>query len=253
MNKLIVNADDFGYSEEVNDAIVYGILNGLIDRTTIMVNMPFCEDAVNKAIKYGFENKVGLHLNVVEGKPLTEPIKKTILCNAEGLFDDETMKKKSNRVFLGKKERDAIGIEIEAQIEKFLSFHIGQKHIDSHRHAHVAPSVFPIIVRKYNKYHFESIRLARNIPQDEIRGVKRILKVIINRIVLHMCVVNKNILFFGSMKDVEKEIKCHRTYGDIELMVHPVMRDGIFCDAIEEESVEEWLNRNENCICNITL
>ena len=55
------------------------------------------------------------------------------------------------------------------------------------------------------------------------------------------------------MTDVEKEIKNGRTNFNIEVMVHPVMKNGKFCDAIENESVEEWLSRNENCICNTSL
>lgn len=250
MNKLLVNADDFGYSEAVNDAIVYGILNGLIDRTTIMVNMPFCEDAVNKAIKYGFESKVGLHLNVVEGKTLTEPIKKTILCNAEGLFDDEIMKKPVNRLFLDVNTKKALELEIEEQIKRYLEFGIGQKHIDSHRHAHVAPSIFPVVMHMAKKYEFKSIRLARNIPKSELGVFKLMLKNHINREIMRINHNDENsgypvIHYFGSMKDIEKQLVNGLSINGTELMVHPIVRDGKFCDAIEQESVEEWLTRLE--------
>lgn len=75
MFEFLINADDFGLSEEVNEAIIYGFQQGFLDRTSLMVNMPFCADAVRKARQYGFDDKVGLHLNLVQGTPLTEPIK----------------------------------------------------------------------------------------------------------------------------------------------------------------------------------
>ena len=73
---LFVNADDFGLSHEVNMAIVEAFKKGLINNTTIMVNMPGFEEAVRLAEKYGFFDRVGLHLNLFEGKHLTEDIKR---------------------------------------------------------------------------------------------------------------------------------------------------------------------------------
>ena len=253
MLDFLINADDLGLSEEVNEAIVYGFQRGFLDRASLMVNTPFCDDAVRIAHQYGFDNKVGLHLNLVQGTPLTEPIKSTFLCNQHGDFDDMVMKKAIHRLFLGEKEKRAVKIEIDAQIEKYIGLNIGQKHIDSHRHAHVAPSIFPLVIESFKQYDFCSMRLARNIPQNEIGGLKRLLKSSINKQILNLNVQNQEILFFGSMTDVEKEIKNGSTNSNIEVMVHPVMKNGKFCDAIENESVEEWLSRNENRICNTSL
>ena len=53
MNKRIVNADDFGASPSVNQAIDYAFKNGIINKATLMVNMPHVQDAVYKAIRGG--------------------------------------------------------------------------------------------------------------------------------------------------------------------------------------------------------
>ena len=53
MNKRIVNADDFGASPSVNQAIDYAFKNGIINQATLMVNMPHVQDAVYKAIRGG--------------------------------------------------------------------------------------------------------------------------------------------------------------------------------------------------------
>lgn len=50
MQNLIVNADDFGRTLSINDAIDYAFKEGIINRTTIMVTHPCVQDAVNKSI-----------------------------------------------------------------------------------------------------------------------------------------------------------------------------------------------------------
>lgn len=47
-NKLIINADDYGMSESINQAIEFCLVNEVIDRATLMVNMPYSESAVKK-------------------------------------------------------------------------------------------------------------------------------------------------------------------------------------------------------------
>lgn len=80
MNNLIINADDLGLSESVNDAIVYCLKNEYIDRATLMVNMPGTQDAINKIISNSLQDKIGLHINLTEGRPLTTKIINTEFC-----------------------------------------------------------------------------------------------------------------------------------------------------------------------------
>ena len=51
---MIINADDFGYSDSVNAAVAECFDRGLVNRTTIMVNMPCCEAAAETAKEHGF-------------------------------------------------------------------------------------------------------------------------------------------------------------------------------------------------------
>ena len=52
--KLIINADDFGISSSVNRAIVYAFSNNMITNTTLMVNMPYADEAVELEGKWIF-------------------------------------------------------------------------------------------------------------------------------------------------------------------------------------------------------
>ena len=84
---LIRNADDFGKSESVNRAIMTCFEKGFVDRTTLMVNMDAAESAVSLAKSAGFADRVGIHLNLTEGMPLTAPIRSNpLLCDANGRF-----------------------------------------------------------------------------------------------------------------------------------------------------------------------
>lgn len=68
MNKRIVNADDFGASPSINQAIDYAFKEGIINRATLMVNMPYAQDAVQLAIDGGYIDKIGLHLCLDTGE-----------------------------------------------------------------------------------------------------------------------------------------------------------------------------------------
>lgn len=60
MIKVIANADDFGKSHEVNLGILDGFKRGMLQRTTLMVNMPFADEAVQLAKENGFLRQGGL-------------------------------------------------------------------------------------------------------------------------------------------------------------------------------------------------
>ena len=51
---MIINADDFGYSQSVNKAVCDCFNSKLINRTTIMVNMPCAEEAASLAKENGY-------------------------------------------------------------------------------------------------------------------------------------------------------------------------------------------------------
>lgn len=71
MTKIIINADDFGFSEAVNYGVMEAHLNGVLTSTTLMVTMPAAEHAA-EMMKNLPKLGVGLHLNISLGKPLTD-------------------------------------------------------------------------------------------------------------------------------------------------------------------------------------
>ena len=179
MKKLIINADDFGLSHTVNQAITVCFEMNLIDKTSIMVNMPNADEAVTISKTHGFFNKVGLHLNLVEGKPLTEDIKRTRFCT-NGFFNGSISKNRLMWFYLKKDEKKALKIEICAQINKYIDYGFTLKHIDSHQHSHIKPSIVNLVIKLSNKYKFKNIRLALMMPSSKTSFFTRIYKKLIN-------------------------------------------------------------------------
>lgn len=159
--KLTINADDFGKDENATLAIAESFRRGFITQTTLMVNMPWADKAVELARKYGFADKVGLHLNLTEGKPLTAAMACCdVFCNADGEFRGR--QSTPEEVDLEDVRRVLIE-EIEAQIGRYLGYGLPLKHCDGHHHVqtrlHVAKILMPIL----KKYGFRSIRRPNNV------------------------------------------------------------------------------------------
>lgn len=247
---LLINADDFGISQNVNEAIKYCFLKKLIDRTTLMVNMDFCDDAVKLAQENDFYDCVGLHLNLVEGVPLTEDIKHTPICT-NGVFDEKFFKHSRNRFYISKDLRKAVKKEIIAQIEKYLSYGFKLGHLDSHQHSHTNPSIYMILLPLAKEYGIKTIRLSRNIPENEISGFKSLYKNILNfSIKLYNKHSDKSTLSskcqkFGSQTDVDKFICEDNSQNKVtEMEIHPSLdNNGELIELFSDISIETWLNK----------
>jgi len=149
--RVIINADDFGMSETVNEAITEGYNNGIITSASIMPNMPAFDDAVQK-LKDIPEIGLAVHLNIVEGKAL---IPDTSLCDSDGNFNlsfGQIMLKSLSPEFL-----KAVENEFRAQIEKVLKF-AKPDNLDSHVHVHAIPPIFNIVCKLAKEYNIPSVR-----------------------------------------------------------------------------------------------
>ncbi|MDD3140364.1 MAG: ChbG/HpnK family deacetylase [Lachnospiraceae bacterium] len=76
---IIVNADDYGYSHEINIAVKEGFAQGILNRASILMNASFTEEAIRMAFENGYADKIGLHLNLTLGNPLSEEARKSKL------------------------------------------------------------------------------------------------------------------------------------------------------------------------------
>lgn len=139
MLKLIINADDLGLAPGCNTGIVKALTQGLVTDTTLMVNTSYTEDAVTKLKQHGI-NRVGLHLNLTFGEPLTPVAAVPSLVDGNGRFHRK-IAQAAPAMASGEIQR-----ELTAQVEKFLATGLGLTHLDSHHHAHMYPGILDTVI-----------------------------------------------------------------------------------------------------------
>ena len=142
--KLIINADDYGYTQGINKGIIHGHKNGIISSTTVLTNSPNLQqsyDLVKECPQLG----LGVHLTLTLGKPLTQGHS---LTDQNGYFFN---RKEINLSIMDKKE---IYNEWKSQIELFIqTFNQYPTHLDSHHSVHDQPETFAItqyLCQEYN-------------------------------------------------------------------------------------------------------
>jgi predicted glycoside hydrolase/deacetylase ChbG (UPF0249 family) len=224
--KIIVNADDFGYSKSVNEAICLCFDKKYITSTTLMTNMPCSGQAVNLAQKYGFVSNVGIHLNLTEGKPLTEEICQYSDFATNNEFNHRFHNNIKTRLYITNEEKIAVKNELEAQLEQYKQMGLIMEHMDSHHHMHTDWSVFDNVEFLFKKYGFKSLRISRNGNIDNIGKAKTIYKNIYNRRIRRLAeyttdyfcgfddfVINKKfrdkVAEESKHKDISLELMCH--------------------------------------------
>lgn len=219
--KVIVNADDFGKDENATMAIIDSFGQGYITQTTLMVNMPWCEKAVDLAKEKRVEDKVGLHLTLTEGRPLSTEISKCErFCDKNGNFTRNGVWSKTWVPFTAK-ESWALEIELRAQIEKFLSFNLPMRHCDGHHHVHILLPVFYVLKKLLYEYDFSSVRKSVDSPWINFFhprvfawGMDAIRMLIMPKGI-------KTVNHFGSIEKILGRVNRFKNDDVVEMMVHP--------------------------------
>jgi predicted glycoside hydrolase/deacetylase ChbG (UPF0249 family) len=155
MKKLIINADDFGMSNEVNEGTKEGIRQGIITSVSVMANMPYFDDAI-RFLKKHPEVSVGLHFNITEGKSLILPK------DAENLIREDDYfyhwPQMIGRVASKQIKQNEIEQELKKQYLALKNTGLQITHIDSHHHIHLYPSIFKIVSAFADKEKIQSLR-----------------------------------------------------------------------------------------------
>ena len=125
MKRMIVNADDFGFSEAVNHGILKAMQEGIVTSTSIMANMPGFAHAVQLYHEHP-DMAVGVHLNLTCYRPL--------LSTHQTLVTETGYFHKQDDV-AGYSETEMYE-ELKAQIDCVLAHGIRIDHLDSHHHIH---------------------------------------------------------------------------------------------------------------------
>ncbi len=155
--RLIVNADDFGRSSQINTAIIRAHREGILTTASLMVNEVAAQEAVELA-RANPRLGVGLHLALVCGKSALSVEKNPGLVDASGQFNDNAVSA-GCRFFFQKKLRAEIESELNAQFEKFRATGLPLDHVNGHLNIHLHPTVFAILMKNAERWGIRHLRL----------------------------------------------------------------------------------------------
>jgi hopanoid biosynthesis associated protein HpnK len=144
MRRLIVNADDFGFTSGVNRGIVEAHAHGVVTSATLMANGPAFAGAVQLA-KTVPKLSVGCHVVLTDGQPVLAAAQLPSLTTGAHFRDG--MKTFAARAISGRMDASEITAEAAAQIRKIQSAGIAVSHIDTHKHTHLFPKVLRPLLR----------------------------------------------------------------------------------------------------------
>ncbi|MGD0261839.1 MAG: hopanoid biosynthesis-associated protein HpnK [Verrucomicrobiota bacterium] len=155
--RLIVNADDFGHSASINQAVLRAHREGILTTASLMVNEPAFEEAVALA-RQNPTLGVGLHLTLLCGHSALPPEDIPGLVNAKGEFSHNPVSA-GFRYFFQRGLREPLRREIHAQFQKFHATRLPLDHVNGHLHLHLHPTVFGLLMADSGQLGLQRLRL----------------------------------------------------------------------------------------------
>jgi predicted glycoside hydrolase/deacetylase ChbG (UPF0249 family) len=165
--QLVVNADDFGFTRDVNQGIIEAHQQGILTATTLMAN----GDAFDDAVRLARENPnldVGAHLVLIGGGALGAP-------------GSELPRTVPRLLAAIAARRIHIYDELAAQVRRILDAGLPLTHLDTHKHTHLAPPVLDAVARVAEEFGIRWVRRPFDLPLTAARGGAPWLKRAISR------------------------------------------------------------------------
>lgn len=212
---LIINADDFGFNQEISDGIVECFMRGCLTSTTLMAHMPAAEYAVELA-KGLPDLSVGVHLSLCTGRPVAPPSQIPSITASDGSF--LTAPEMMRRAQRGKLLAKDIEIEFSAQVERLIDLGLSPSHLDSHHNIGVYPQPFFALLRVAKKYNIRRMRTYRGwfrVPSDERLGRLQLAKANAKRAPKHLFYEAMHLYCrLNGFKMPNEKFGFHRVLGD---------------------------------------
>ncbi len=164
--RLVVNADDFGFTPDVNEGIVEAHRRGILTATTLMANGDAFDDAAGRA-REAPTLDIGCHLVLIGGRSLVSgkalPVSVPQLMAALACREIRPYE------------------ELAAQIRRILDAGVRPTHLDTHKHTHLAPPVLEAVARLGEEFDIRWVRRPFDFPLNALRGAVPTLKRITSR------------------------------------------------------------------------
>jgi predicted glycoside hydrolase/deacetylase ChbG (UPF0249 family) len=162
LKRLLVNADDFGFTADVNQGIVEAHRNGILTSTTLRANGAAFDDAVRLA-RENPELDIGAHLVLIGGRSMLPP-------------HDPLPASVAELVCAMAARRIRIYDELSAQARRIVESGITPSHLDTHKHTHLAPPVLEAVARIAREFGIVWVRRPFDLPLTAARGAAPLLQ-----------------------------------------------------------------------------
>lgn len=154
MIRMIVNADDFGYFDQVSRGIIDAAEQGRVTATGIMANGPALEKWIGPV--QALRNfSVGVHLNGSLGQPLTAAMREE-LAATNGAFPAKGALMSS--LMLGRINTAVLISEWRAQVQRCVDLGFKLEFLNSHEHIHMLPLLYSRVRGLANEFRIPHVR-----------------------------------------------------------------------------------------------
>lgn len=238
--RLIVNADDLGYSAAINDATFAMMAAGRVTSATVMASGPALDDAVRRLRDFP-RCSFGAHLALTEFAPFTQNRHLAWLCGPDGAFvDRRELLCRWARVWRPGVAR-ALHDELCAQVRHLRQLGVPLSHLDSHHHVHAIPALFPIFKAVQRAEGLRRVRPRVNrfdglyyTRAGALTGPKHAL----HNLALRHVVASATPDGFTALRAFLHRPSLARPGEVLELMVHP---GHPLCAAENEQLAGDWV------------
>lgn len=241
MMNVIINADDLGLSQEVNEATFDLMSKRIVTSATIMANGPAVLSAIEGSKRFP-ACSFGVHLNLTEFRPLSrnEGLKELLDENGEfsGVLEQAPGSINKSSALLS-----SMADEWCHQIDFLQKAGVQVSHFDSHQHVHTIPFVFPVLKYLQAKYGIRRVRSTRNVykaggggPSTVMLWAKRVYRFSLR----HFYATRTTHAFMDFSTFYERVVVGRQAWPSAEVMVHP----GSSVDCEENCLVHsDWVGR----------
>ena len=277
--RVILHADDFGLTKHSSDNILECFKHSL-NRTSIMPNGEAFDYAINK-FRYTKNKELGIHLNIIEGKPVSDYHKIFDISDKNG-FKNSFLSLILNYYLFGKRKKqriyEQVKHELKSQIKKVVlnlkpEFPI---HIDSHQYIHCIPFISDIIIELSKDYNITSVRHPNELLmfKFDLHHIKNLFSVniikyfvlkILSRNLKYKLIKNNigfndyfiGVLFSNKLRkkdiiDFLNKLK-FKKYSTIEILFHPGGISGDEDLRLNSNSAEFYNSKNREFEKNILI
>jgi chitin disaccharide deacetylase len=168
LRRLIVTADDFGAALEVNDAVEAAHRDGILTAASLMVAGAAAADAVRRARRMP-SLRVGLHLVLVEGRPVLPAAAVSHLVNSDGTLRSD-LAALGTLIACSAAARRELANEITAQFEAFQATGLPLDHCNAHKHFHLHPVIGALLTRIGARFGLRATR----VPLEPAHVLRRL-------------------------------------------------------------------------------